>query len=240
MMTVEVESAPANGYTREYYEARPNLMLWTEVRQLMSLVAVKPGERVLELGCGGGAFLSACAERRPSLVVGLDVNGEAAAVARRQAPAAQLALADALRLPFDDGAFHAIVAQHLIEHFERPDPVLQEWGRILAPGGRIVVATPNVEYPDPALFDDATHHHIYSMAGLKEVFQSNGFHVERCRTLMPFLGNRRLTWKLAYSFPRLLLILGLLPYFRDRGLTLLLLARKSREVGRVKSRNGTT
>ena len=78
------------------------------------------------------------------------------------------------------------------------------------------------------------------MTGLKEIFQRNGFHVERCRTLMPFLGNRRLTWKLAYSFPSLLLGLGLLPYFRDRGLTLFLLARKSREVGRVKSGNGTT
>ncbi len=239
-MTVEVGSAPARGYSREYYQARPNPMFWAEVRHLMSLAAVKEGERVLELGCGGGGFLSACAGQRPSLIVGLDVNREATTLACRLAPAADLALADAAHLPFGDGAFHAIVAQHLFEHLEWPDDVLQEWERILTPGGRIVVATPNVDYPDPALFDDATHHHIYSMTGLKETFQRNGFHVERCRTLMPFLGNRRLTWKLAYSFPRLLLGLGLLPYFRDRGLTLLLLARKSREVGRVKSGNGTT
>jgi len=229
-LVVEVKSAPAEGYSRDYYLARPNPMFWAEVRHLMSLAAVETGGRVLELGCGAGGFLSACAERRrPSLIVGLDVNRAATTLACRLAPAAVVALADAVRLPFGDGTFHAVVAQHLIEHFERPDEVLREWSRVLAPGGRIAVATPNVMYPDPGLFDDPTHRHIYSRAGLSDLFQRNGFAVERCYTLMPSLGNRRLTWIVARWSLGLLLGLRFLPYFHDRGLSLLLRARKTRE-----------
>ena len=205
-------------------------MFWAEVRHLMSLAAVGAGERVLELGCGGGGFLSVCAERRhPSLIVGLDVNSAATTLACRPAPAIVVALADAVHLPFGDGTFHAVVAQHLIEHFERPDEVLREWSRVLAPGGRIAVATPNVMYPDPGLFDDPTHRHIYSRAGLSNLFRRNGFAVERCYTLMAFLGDRWLTWTVARWSLGLLLAMRFLPYFHDRGATLLLRARKTRE-----------
>jgi ubiquinone/menaquinone biosynthesis C-methylase UbiE len=229
-MVVEVKSAAAEGYSTEYYLACPNCMFWAEVRHLLSLAAAETGERVLELGCGGGGLLSACAERRrPFLIVGLDVNRTATTLACRLAPTAVVGLADAGCLPFGDGTFHAVVAQHLIEHFERPDEVLREWSRVLVPGGRIAVATPNAMYPDPGLFDDPTHRHIYSRAGLSDLFQRNGFAVDRCYTLMAFLGNRRLTWTVARWSLRLLLGMRFLPYFHDRGATLLLRARKTRE-----------
>jgi len=60
------------------------------------------------------------------------------------------------------------------------------------------------------------------------------------RSLEVGCASARLSRFLPYSFPRLLLGLGLLPYFRDRCLTLFLLARKSREASRVKSGNGMT
>ena len=49
-MAVEVGSAPARGYSREYYQPRPSPTFWAEVRHLMSLA----GGEGLELGCGGG------------------------------------------------------------------------------------------------------------------------------------------------------------------------------------------
>jgi hypothetical protein len=60
------------------------------------------------------------------------------------------------------------------------------------------------------------------------------------RSLEVGCGSARLSRFLPYSFPRFLLVLGLLYYFRDRCLTLFLLTRKSGEVGWVKSGNGTT
>lgn len=225
-MAVQVESAPARGYPREYYEARLNPMLRAEIRHLIALAAVRPQESVLELGCGGGQFLSACARHRPLLLMGTDLNREAMALSRRVAPAAAFALADAARLPFDDGSFDVIVAQHLIEHFERPDELLLEWRRVLSASGRIVIATPNAQHPDTVLFDDPTHRRIYDTCTLRQLFAGNGFSVDRCYTLMPFLGNRRLTWTAAKWTMSPLLVLRFLPYFRDRGLTLFLAAKK--------------
>jgi SAM-dependent methyltransferase len=223
-MAVELKSAPADGYSREYYAARDNVMFQAEVKHLLMLAAPSPEDRVLEPGCGSGLFLAACQrERPPALLVGVDVNAGAVSLAARVAPAA---LADAARLPVPTGALQIIVAQHLIEHFERPDEALREWRRALAPGGRVVIATPNAAYPDPALFDDPTHRHLYRQPQIRRLLEENGFRVERCYTLMPFLGNRRFTRTLAKWFLGPLLALRFLPYFRTRGLTLFLSARK--------------
>ncbi|MDI6858523.1 MAG: class I SAM-dependent methyltransferase [Dehalococcoidia bacterium] len=219
-----VTSAPAGGYSQEYYDARGGPMFRLEIRHLLALAAPSRDDRVLELGCGAGLLLAAChRERRASLTMGVDVNHTAVSLASRVAP---VALADATRLPLASGSFQAVVAQHLIEHFERPEEALREWYRVLAPGGRVVVATPNAAYPDPALFDDPTHHHVYLLHELRRLFEESGFRVERCYTLMPFLGNRRLTWAATKLFGGALPALRFLPYFRTRGLTLFLSATK--------------
>lgn len=218
-------AARGAGYPREYYAARGGPMFRLEVGHLVSLAAPSRGDRVLELGCGAGLLLDACRRRGDAaLVMGLDVNPEAVALARRVAP---VALADATCLPVADGAFHAVIAQHLIEHLERPDEALREWRRILAPGGRVAVATPNAAYPDPAVFDDRTHRHIYGLRDIRGLFETAGFKVERCYTLMPYLRSRWLTWALAKFVPRLLPALQLLPCFRARGLTIFLSATRT-------------
>lgn len=222
-----VTGAPAGGYSQEYYDARGGPMFRLEVRHLLALAAPSRDDRVLEPGCGVGLLLAACRrERCPALAMGLDVNRAAVSLARHVAP---VALADATRLPVASGSFQVIVAQHLIEHFERPEEALREWHRVLASGGRVVVATPNAAYPDHALFDDPTHCHIYRHAELRRLFERSGFRVERFYTLMPFLGSRRLTLVLAKLFPRLLPLLRLLPCLRAGGLTLFLSATKTEQ-----------
>lgn len=221
-----VESEPAAEYSREYYEARPSPTFRVEMRELIALADVQPNDAVLELGCGGGQFLAACVPRRPSLLLGSDLNREAMNLSRQTAPAATLAIADATRLPFGDAIFDVIVAQHLIEHFDSRDELLLEWGRVLRPSGRIVVVTPNARYLDTALFDDPTHRHIYNSRALSRLFTRNGFSVERCYTLMPYLGHRRLSRALAKWATPALLALRFVPWFRDKGLALFLKARK--------------
>jgi len=226
-MAIELKSAPPEGYSREYYLQRGNAMFQAEARHLLAACRLENGSRLLEVGCGGGGLLqSRIAMATAGLTAGVDVNGAALSLARPLAPGAALALADAACLPFAGGCFEAVVAQHVIEHFEHPDVVLQEWSRVLAPGGRVVVATPNALYPDPALFDDATHRKIYTLDGLKALFTRNGFDIEHAYSLMPFLASRRITWRLARVSMRSLLATRFLPGLSDRGLTLILAARK--------------
>jgi len=226
-MAVELESAPSKAYSTEYYVARQGAMFRAEVRHLLTACDLRPGARLLEVGCGGGSLLRSCmASTKAGMAAGIDMNAAGISIARRLAGGAALALADAERLPFAGGSFDAVVAQHVIEHFEEPDEVLREWKRVLAPGGVVAVATPNALYPDPAIFEDSTHRQIFTLTSLRRLFERNGFLVERCYSLMPFLGNRRLTEKLARLTLQPLPGTRFLPHFRTRGLTLILKARK--------------
>lgn len=53
-------------------------------------------------------------------------------------------VADALHLPYEDDTVDAIYASHLLEHFAHDAPVLEEWHRVLRPGGVCVVVVPDI------------------------------------------------------------------------------------------------
>ena len=54
-------------------------------------------------------------------------------------------VADASKLPFDDGSVEEIYAGHLLEHFAHYEDVLREWHRVLKTGGKITVTVPDTE-----------------------------------------------------------------------------------------------
>ncbi|BFV59533.1 class I SAM-dependent methyltransferase [Kitasatospora sp. CMC57] len=112
-----------------------------------------PGDRVLDLGCGGGRHAFE-AYRRGANVVALDRNGEEIAEVRRwfaameqagEAPAGASAVAmegDALNLPFDDDTFDKIIISEVMEHIPDDKGVLAEMVRVLKPGGLLAVTVP--------------------------------------------------------------------------------------------------
>lgn len=122
----------------------------------------------------------------------------------------------------EDNSFDGVVGQHVVEHLDDGDALLTEWHRVLRPGGRVALATPNAKYPDPDLFYDPDHRLIYSKTDLVALLVRTGFVVERWYTLAPYLGNRRLTSKAA----RWLLGLRYVPFFAELGSALHVMARK--------------
>ena len=107
----------------------------------------RPGaRRVLDLGCGGGLVAEALA-REGFEVAGLDASLPSLLVAREHARDEGVALAcvggDGQRLPFAGGRFDAVVCTEVLEHVERPDALLREAARVLAPGGALLFSTPN-------------------------------------------------------------------------------------------------
>lgn len=104
--------------------------------------AIGPGQRVLDVACGTGALACAAAAMAEpgGNVVGLDVNPEMLAVARRKRPDLDWREGRAESLPFPDACFDAVVSQFGLMFFEDRRQSLEEMARVLRPGGRLAVA----------------------------------------------------------------------------------------------------
>lgn len=104
---------------------------------LRAFLAVQPGDRVIDLGCGSGRALIWNRDRG-AYQVGLDVSPFFAQEARAEV---DLALGDLRRLPFGDGAFTKAYALDVLEHLSREAlaDMLREAARVLEPGGRLFV-----------------------------------------------------------------------------------------------------
>ena len=105
-------------------------------------------ETFLDLGCGGGMLMAAAADLQPGLtVMGVDASMTWLVVAQRYVregggnPILAAAMAEAL--PFANEAIPAVVSLDVIEHVDDPDTYLAEINRVLQPGGRLALSTPN-------------------------------------------------------------------------------------------------
>jgi ubiquinone/menaquinone biosynthesis C-methylase UbiE len=124
--------------TAPFYEDSQTPVVAMDRRHTMRLLACKPGERILDAGCGNGRNLAAmiASGARPS---GWDLSPEMLAVARRRFPEVPLYEGD-LQLPgpFGDGEFDAVLCALVAEHLPDPLAALHELLRVLRPGGRLV------------------------------------------------------------------------------------------------------
>lgn len=230
-------------YSEAYFTTRESWRDWRiEARLLMELAHVKPGARVLEIGCGGGGLLRMLHERGVRSV-GVDTLDKALFLSREQLALKSretkskkdgkknfslplfpslVQIGQATTLPFCATSFDAILGQHVVEHLPDVDAAFAEWKRLLKPNGRIALATPNAHYPDPAHFADAEHTQIFSPDELRRACERAGFVVESCYTIFPFLTRVRILRGLGVAAYQ---VFQRAPYFASRGRTLMLGAR---------------
>lgn len=110
----------------------------------LRLLDAKPGEAVLDVGCGGGHFLE-YAKKEGLRPIGVDLSDGALVRARARGLDA-LVLAQGERLPVRDGALRRVACLGNLEHFLDPLAGARELRRVLAPDGRAVVMLPNAYY----------------------------------------------------------------------------------------------
>lgn len=152
---------PAENYQRYFVPAigRPAAMGLVEAAQL------RPGERVLDVACGTGvgARLAREAVGPGGDVTGLDVNPGMLAVARASTPA-EMAIdwieSTAENMPLPDDAFDAVLCGMGLQFFEDREAGLREMRRVLAEGGRAVLALPGPIPPVFEVFERGLAHHV--------------------------------------------------------------------------------
>jgi ubiquinone/menaquinone biosynthesis C-methylase UbiE len=111
----------------------------------LDLIAVVPGERILDVGCGSGAVTRAVAKRvaPDGMAVGLDPSPALLTVARELAEQGgvgdlvDLREGDARSIPFGDAAFDAVVAVTSLSHIPDGEQAIPELVRVARPGGRV-------------------------------------------------------------------------------------------------------
>lgn len=117
----------------------------------LRLLDARPGERILEIGCGTGRALPriAASVQAGGLACGLDTSPGMLGLAREHtsAPAVALLRADARCLPCREGRFDGVFMSFTLELFDSGEMglVLAEVRRVLKPGGRLVLVALNAE-----------------------------------------------------------------------------------------------
>lgn len=140
------------------------------------------GRRVLDAACGEGYGSAMLAAAGAASVVGIDIDAPTVAHAR-DTHGIDAREGDVGRLPFDDGAFDLVVSFETIEHVAEPAAALDEFRRVLAPGGILVVSTPNT---DEYLEDNPYHLHELTLAQFTEALERR-FAVVEMRYQQTFL-----------------------------------------------------
>jgi 2-polyprenyl-3-methyl-5-hydroxy-6-metoxy-1,4-benzoquinol methylase len=148
-------------------------------RRAFLLDCVAAGDRVLDFGCGDGAFAAELLAAGCTVTMA-DVAEEALRRARARAPQAEaIKLAEGEPLPFAEDAFDVVWAGEVLEHVADVVGLLAEVRRVLRWGGRLLVTTPwhgRIVVATDAHFDPrADHLRFFSARTLRAVLADAGF-----------------------------------------------------------------
>jgi ubiquinone/menaquinone biosynthesis C-methylase UbiE len=142
-VTVHREQADLFERRYEQFERDPYFDSFTYSRLKLEQVLTRylddlpDGTKLLDVGCGTGDVLRRLGARFEC--AGCDPAAEMLEHARTANPNAQLAVASAEALPYEDGRFDAALCIEVVRYLDDPRPALRELARVLRPGGLALV-----------------------------------------------------------------------------------------------------
>jgi 2-polyprenyl-3-methyl-5-hydroxy-6-metoxy-1,4-benzoquinol methylase len=147
-----------------------------DVRNLRALLEkhVKPGLRVLEIGCAPGKTLAMIRARLGAEVAGIDYSTVGVEHARRLFDQlgleADLRCEEVFTTTFEDNGFDVVFSAGVIEHFDDPRHIVQKHISLCKPGGSVVITVPNFAgiYGRLERYFDAENLAIHNLAIMSE------------------------------------------------------------------------
>ena len=175
-----------------------------KIKAIQRFSAKKTGRiRLLDIGCGPGHFLSRL-DRSVFEPHGLEPVAEAVEAAVKRG--LDVSQGDVLATSLGDAAHDVVTLWHVLEHIDRPDVALARIHAALAPGGLLVIATPNTrslacrkgrEYWFH--LDAPRHLHLFNEANLSLLLEKSGFAVVH-RAFLPFDFPLDLFWSVRHDW----------------------------------------
>ncbi len=157
-------SSPADTYTHGHHDSVLRSHRWRTAENSAGylLAHLRPGQRLVDLGCGPGTITIDLARRvAPGEVVGVDREEQPLHPARRAASDqgvdnVRFVTGDAYRLEYPDASFDVVHAHQLLQHLSDPVAALIEMRRVCKPGGYLAVRDGDYQSmtwypPDPRL-----------------------------------------------------------------------------------------
>ncbi|HEY4489338.1 MAG TPA: class I SAM-dependent methyltransferase [Candidatus Paceibacterota bacterium] len=176
---------------------------------------------ILDVACSVGHFIAIA----PNQIEGIDKDEDSLRKARAQGfNVRRIDIDKGEMSTLPGGHYEGVYASQIIEHLAHPLSFMKEIHRVLTPGGRAVILTPNIPYMLPHFWDDYTHIRPFTKAALTMIARDAGFvdvNVREDFRTMPLLGRLMRAFSLpADAVARVQHVLGI------RGTSLILLARK--------------
>ena len=195
--------------------------------------------RLLEIGSGLGHLVGQLEAHFSTWAV--DVNAWALEQSRPVAPRTRFQAASAQGLPHAGGSFDVVIIKHIVEHLPDPARAIAEIGRVTAPGGVLILATPNLDSLLKPLkgqrwigYQDPTHISLKPPSEWLKLVEAAGFHLLRVFADgfwdVPYVARipRRLQKVLFGSLGGLQAVSGLVFLPRRWGESIIIIARKPR------------
>ena len=133
-------------YETDYYgKAGYEIVVSAHLKGLAQKIGVKKGQKVLDVACGTGEWLTAVKDcgANPS---GIDLSEKAIDICRHNLPEGDFIAGPAEQLPFSDNNFDIISCLGALEHFTDPDKALQEMTRVAKEDAIFLILVPNKDF----------------------------------------------------------------------------------------------